>query len=178
MSKYIKRATAAVERGIAADFGGRRVFCSGAGDEKGDVAVPALIHEDASGNFCREGQGMRIESKVTWKARYSLSSETWAKNVNAAPSEHSVLHIKVDSAEWAVVDYRAFHELVGVTLEPFRTDARSFTLTPYYAGAEEFDKLRKLCLRIGFIFGPYPPKRYDVLILPWPLFRSVVKEVT
>jgi hypothetical protein len=96
-AKSDRKKIARHERQLATELGGRKTFASGAGDEKGDgrVAQRYMLIGNVPSPTVR--YPMRIESKVTSKSAYTMSSEDWDKLVLAAmrAGEHPLFHIQI-----------------------------------------------------------------------------------
>lgn len=69
---------------IAEDLGGRRVFLSGAGDEKADVRVGRRFKKTDDGIVPTEGRTFRIEAKTTSRSHYSFKVVDWDDVARAA----------------------------------------------------------------------------------------------
>jgi hypothetical protein len=171
-SKQARRAVTALERRVAEEIGGRRTPLSGAGDLKADVVVRMQVTEADDGTPKYSGTPIRLESKSTGGPKYVMDAGIYNKAVDADPAAVTVLHIKIRGSEWAVASYDVFGPLLGLELSQLRTDARSFTLKPYALGKLEYERQKRPCMRIGLLHGSYIHRRFDVLIMPWPLFLN------
>lgn len=175
--KTIKRKTVATEHRIARELGGKRVFASGSGFEKGDARVRQTVTTDAAGvptSF--RGTDILIESKRTFTAslRYSLTALTMLKLVKSAAATGSmpVLHIQTKHIEWAVIQTLFWISLTDANpAPPERTGVRSVQLNAY----DWLSRLAKHPASVSFYelkFTTYP---YGVAVMHWPRFVELVK---
>ena len=171
MTKEIKRRTKAVERELAAELGGRRVFNSGAGEDKGDVVVRPQVTMDGDVPHYASA-GLRVESKITSKTAYSLTADTWLAVRNASrggelPVMQIITHARRPfHCEWAVMDYAvAGPLLLTCALSPKREDVRSYTISsPVRPPFGNLGALKRITFRGG----------YSVLIFSWDMFMTTV----
>lgn len=164
--RIMQRKTAATERRVAAELGGRRVFASGSGYEKGDVRVDPPTR-DAAGNALEGGDPLVVESKRVFVGNsYTLSSQTWAKVCSIRMGAEPVMHVQTTTGELAVVCYRWCLGLKDpIVLSYRRTGVKSVTLRPN--------------MRPGFsgIYARYSMhymgRDYDICVLSWKLFKDL-----
>jgi hypothetical protein len=67
----------ALERRLAADLNGGRIFCSGAGLVKADVQVRTRYKLTETGVLPVDEPAFRIEAKTTGLARYTFRAQDW-----------------------------------------------------------------------------------------------------
>lgn len=159
----------ATERRIAGELGGRRVFNSGAGFDKGDVRVDPKRSIAEDGTLLVVGPRFRVESKRTWTDSYSIGSMTWRDVVRAASGAYVVMHVQIQRYEYAVVESRVFLPLMEKeTLEYTRKGAKTFLLraTP---------PLPELPIRLTLACGP---EAWDVVIISWSDFLTYARSLT
>lgn len=179
--KTIQRKTAATERRIAAQLGGRRVSGSGSGTEKGDARVEPTITENADGSREMTGLRLRIESKrVFTKSEYSVTSSVLLKIVQTAVGSGSypVLHVQCPDFEWAVIQHLFWLQLVPVQMGiwPLRTLVRSVKLRALdWIPRDSTAQVRRYTFALGA-----RAKEWDAVVIPWSEFVRLVgtKEVS
>lgn len=96
-AKTDRRKISSHERRIAMELGGRKTFASGSGDEKGDGVVVRQFVRTADGITVSPRIAIRIESKITNKDFYRLTSIDWEKLATAAEQrgEEPLFHIQL-----------------------------------------------------------------------------------
>jgi hypothetical protein len=177
--KLKKKATAA-EQKIATDLGGKRIFNSGAGMEKGDARVP---HRYLSGERSTL-YAYRIESKYTETWRYTLNAQDWANIANAAATagEFPVFHIQINSdylpekAELVIIPTHLFEELAGHPPEnpgAEYANIRSVTLSARMWNTKRGPGVPGLTDNVHMLLAKPTPRRGDVVLLDYHDFKHL-----
>lgn len=162
-ARTMKRKTVATEQRVAAQLGGRRVFASGAGPDKGDVRVDYQTEQLEDGTLEDRGRRLAVESKRSFtRSYYTLSATTWVKIATSRFGATPIMHIRTLSCEMAVVPTSFLKEVGEPVHDVCRFDVKSIQLTRNLAW-----------MRVRFVLT-CAGKSYDVCALPWDDFLELV----
>lgn len=115
------------EQDIAKDLGGRRVFASGAGFEKGDVRVKRAYKKVGSDIVPSDALTFRIEAKTTGRSTYTFKVQDWIdiRRSSSSAGENPLFAIRFLSR----ADFVIIHSNLAVSLG-LRRSEKEWSLLP------------------------------------------------